>query len=147
MRPGPAHAIWLAQPDQRLRAQLAVGLRADGMEVVEFEGPEAALEALRGGGKAAVLVTTPAERRLTDRELAEQARLAAPRIEVILTPASPRPDGPPSTGFHVLSRPLDPFRLSRFIRLVAAKPALRGVLQAQYRSSRSEELASVPVTS
>ncbi|MGZ8407800.1 MAG: hypothetical protein ACXWVJ_07215 [Caulobacteraceae bacterium] len=142
-----AHAIWLAQPDERLRTQLAVGLRGDGMQVVEFGSPEAALEALREGGKAAVLVTTPAEGRLTERELAEQARLAAPRIEVILTPSAPRPDSTPSAGFHVLSRPLDPFRLSRFIRLVAAKPALRGVLQAQYRSARSEDPIAVPVAS
>ena len=147
MRPDPAHAIWLAQPDERLRTQLAAGLRNDGMHVVEYVSPEAALEALREGGKAAVLVTTPAEGRLTNRELAEQARLAAPRIELILTPSAPRPEGTPTAGFHVLSRPLDSFRLSRFIRLVAAKPSLRGVLQAQYRSARSDDLASVPVAS
>lgn len=142
-----AHAIWLAEPDERLRARLAAGLRGDGMHVVEYVSPEAALEALRKGGKAAVLVTAPAEGRLTDRELAEQARWAAPRIDLILTPSAPRDAGTLNAGFHVLSRPLDPSRLSRFIRLVAAKPALRGVLQAQYRSARSEHPASLPAVS
>ncbi|MDP1737933.1 MAG: hypothetical protein Q8L23_10885 [Caulobacter sp.] len=74
-----AHAIWLAEPDERLRAPLAEGLRCDGMHMVEYVSPEVALEALGRGGKAAVLVTAPAESRLTDRELAEQTRLAAPQ--------------------------------------------------------------------
>lgn len=130
-------AIWLVQRDARQRAQLAAGLRRDGMTVVEFEAAEAALEALRMGAVAAVLVTEPAAGRLTDRELSEQARTAAPRLEIIFTPTASEAGTAPPAGAHRLPKPLDPFKLSRFIRLVAAKPALRGALQTRYRAARS----------
>lgn len=136
-------AIWLVQRDARLRTQLAEGLRRDGMTVVEFEAVETALEALRKGARAAVLVTEPAAGRLTDRELSEQARMAAPRLEIIFTPQAGEADAAPPAGAHRLPKPLDAFKLSRFIRLVAAKPALRGTLQSRYRAARSVDSAVV----
>ena len=136
-------AIWLVQRDAKLRTQLAAGLRRDGMTVVEFEAAETALEALRKGARAAVLVTEPAAGRLTDRELTEQARMAAPRLEIIFTPTANTAEAPLPAGAHRLPKPLDPFKLSRFIRLVAAKPALRGTLQSRYRAARLVESAVV----
>lgn len=130
-------AIWLVQRDERLRAQLAAGLQRDGMSVVEYAAAEAALEALRKGGKAAVLVTEPAGGRLTNRELAEQARVVSPRLEIIFTPSARDTDEAAPAGTHLLVGPLDAFKLSRFIRLVVAKPALRSALRARYRQARS----------
>lgn len=136
-------AIWLVQRDDRLRIQLAAGLRRDGMNVVEFQTAETALEALRTGARAAILVTEPAAGRLTDRELSEQARMAAPRLEIIFTPLAGEADAAPPAGAYRLPKPLDAFKLSRFIRLVAAKPALRGTLQSRYRAARSGDSAVV----
>jgi DNA-binding NtrC family response regulator len=133
-------AIWLVQSDERLRAQWAAGLRRDGMAVVEFATAEPALEALRNGAGAAVLVTEPARGRLSDHQLADQARTCAPRIEIIFTPLAAADHGGTPVGAHVLAKPFDAFKLSRFIRLVAAKPALRAALQALYRQARSAEL-------
>lgn len=133
-------AIWLVQSDERLRTQWATGLRRDGMAVVEFPAAEPALEALRKDGGAAVLVVEPARGRLSDHQLAEQARACAPRIEIIFTPLAAADRGGTPVGAHVLAKPFDAFKLSRFIRLVAAKPALRAALQAIYRQARSAEL-------
>lgn len=132
-------AIWLVQSDERLRTQWAAGLRRDGMAVVEFPAAEPALKALREDRGAAVLVVEPARGRLSDHELVEQARACAPRIEIIFTPLAADRGGKPA-GVHVLAKPFDAFKLSRFIRLVACKPALRGALQALYRQARSAEL-------
>jgi DNA-binding NtrC family response regulator len=133
-------AVLLVEADEDARARLAAGLKQDGMDVIEFAVAEHALEALRRGLNAAVLVTEPAHGRLTDRELVEQAKDAASQISIILTsgPAAGRPDAPP--GAHRLAEPFDAARLSRFIRLVAARPALRGVLQRCYRAAKAEAM-------
>jgi DNA-binding NtrC family response regulator len=114
-------AILLVQADEDARAGLAAGLRRDGMEVVEFAVAEQALAALGRGLNAAVLVTEPALGRLTDRELAEQAKDAASQITIIMTPepAAGRLDAP--RGSHCLTKPFEAAKLSQFIRLVAAK--------------------------
>lgn len=113
-------AIWLVQSDARLRAQWAAGLRREGMAVVNFAA----------AGRS----------RLSDHQLADQARTCAPRIEIIFTPLAAADRGGTPVGAHVLAKPFDAFKLSRFIRLVAAKPALRAALQAIYRQARSAEL-------
>lgn len=130
-------AVLLVQADEGARAGLAAGLRRDGMEVVEFAVAEQALAALGRGLNAAVLITEPALGRLTDQELAEQVKDAASQITIILTPepAAGRLGAP--QGAHCLVKPFEAAKLSRFIRLVAAKPALRGVLQRWYRAAKA----------
>jgi DNA-binding response OmpR family regulator len=139
-------AIVLVQSDPGLRAQLAAGLRQDGMKVVEYAAAEMALAALGRGLNAAVLVTEPALGRLTEWELAEQARDAAPRLEIIFTrsPDANRLAAP--SGAHAIVKPFEAGKLSRFIRLVAARPALRSTLQRRYRQAKSCTLASHEVT-
>jgi DNA-binding NtrC family response regulator len=131
-------AVLLVQADEGARAGLAAGLRRDGMDVVEFAAAEQALAALGRGLNAAILVTEPARGRLTDQELAEQAKDAASEITIILTPepAARRLDAP--HGAHCLTKPFEAAKLSRFIRLVTAKPALRGVLQRWYHAAKDE---------
>ena len=43
-------------------------------------------------------------------------------------------------GAHILVKPLGAGKLSCFIRLVAAEPALRGELQCLYRQARSLQM-------
>lgn len=132
--------IWIMQPDEGLRTRLASELRHDGMKVVEYATEELALAALRRTGKAAVLVTEPASGRLTNGDLARQAKTTAPRLEIIFTPACEPEAGTTPPGAHVLVKPLGVGKLSRFIRLVAAKPALRSELQCLYRQARSLQM-------
>ena len=132
--------IWIMQPDQELRTRLASELRHDGMKVVEYASEEMALAALRRTGKAVVLVTEPASGRLTNEDLARQAKTTAPRLEIIFTPAREPEAGTTPPGAHVLVKPLGVGKLSRFIRLVAAKPALRSELQCLYRQARSLQM-------
>ena len=121
-------AIILVHADDGVRAGLAAGLREDGMDVVEFAAAEQALAALGRGMSAAVLVTEPALGRLTNQELAEQARDAVSQISIILTPeARTNPLSAPS-GAHCLAKPLEAAALSQFIRLVTAETELRGAL-------------------
>lgn len=82
----PPPAVLLVQADEGARAGLAAALRRDGMDVVEFAVAEQALAALGRGLNAAVLATEPALGRLTDLELAEQAKDAVSEITIILTP-------------------------------------------------------------
>lgn len=137
--------IWIMQPDDRLRTRLATELRHDGMKVVEYASEELALAALSRTGKAAVLVTEPASGRMTNGEFARQARRTAPRLEIIFTPASQPDAGATPPGAHVLVKPLGVGKLSRFIRLVAAKPALRNELQCLFRQARSLQMEAARV--
>jgi DNA-binding NtrC family response regulator len=146
-RPPDVPEIWIMQPDEGLRTRLASELRHDGMKVVEYASEELALAALRRTGKAAVLVTEPASGRRTNGDLARQAKTTAPRLEIIFTPASEPEAGTTPPGAHVLVKPLGVGKLSRFIRLVAAKPALRSELQCLYRQARSLQMdAARPAT-
>jgi DNA-binding NtrC family response regulator len=137
--------IWIIQPDERLRMRWASELRNDGMKVVEYASAEPALEALSKGGKAAVLVAEPASGKLTNGEFSEQARAWSPRLEIIFTPSGPEPDAA-HAGAHVLLKPFEAGKLSRFIRLVAAKPALRSTLQRLFRQARSLHMDAARAT-
>lgn len=139
----PLPAVWLIQPDARLLEALADGLRADGMTVSTFPSVEPALEGLNRGERPAVLVVAPLQGPLTDLEFTEQAKALSPRASIIFTPqltdaARALP------GDHVLAHPLESAKLSRFIRLVAGRPAFRSTLQSLYRQahSRSETTAN-----
>jgi DNA-binding NtrC family response regulator len=132
-----ASSVWLIQPDARLSATLAVGLRQDGMRVVKYGSAEAALAALGKGHKAGVLVTAPALGRMTNREFVEQAKAVAPRVIIVFTPPPAAADGHiPAEDAHILAGPLDVVKLSRFLRLITARPAPLGALQAAYRQTR-----------
>ena len=139
-RPPESPEIWIIQPDAPLRTTWATELRQDGMQVVEFGSLELALEALSKGAKAALLVTEPATGRLTYAEFFEQARAGSPRLEVVFTPNGELDTDCSPTSAHVLVRPFGAGKLSRFIRLVAAKPALRNTLQRQFRQARALEM-------
>lgn len=140
-------AILLVESDPERRAGLAAGLRRDGMKVIEHSSPEAALAALRRGMKAAVMVTEPALGRLTESELFEQVRDTAPRLVVIFTRAAGAGRLAAPQAAYALAQPFDPAKLSRFIRLVAARPALRSALQQQYRRTRSSQQTPMALTS
>lgn len=131
-------SLLLAYADPLVRQELAAGLRSDGMDVIECALVEQALNFLERGANAAILVAEPATGRLTDMELVEHARDAAPHITVILTPdpAVGRLSAPP--GAFTLPKPLEASKLSRYIRLVAARPALRSRLQHWFRSTHAD---------
>lgn len=134
-KPEPLAAIWLIQPDEPLTETLAEGLRRDGMTVSIVPSIAPALQALHQGGRPAVVVVAPFEGPLTDLEFIEQAKALSPRVAVFFTPSS---TGVARTrsGAHILPHPLDGAKLSRFIRLVAARPALRSTLQTLYRNAQ-----------
>ena len=137
-------AIWLIQPEALLLEALADGLRRDGMTVSSFPSIEPALEALNRGERPAVLVVGPLQGPLTDLEFTEQTKALAPRVAVIFTPQLTDPVRA-TPGAHILAHPLDSAKLSRFIRLVAARPAFRGALQSLYREAHpASEAATAP---
>lgn len=146
-RPPEVPEIWIMQTDERLRHRLASELRSDGMKVVEYETEELALAALCRTGKVAVLVTEPASGRRTNGDLARDAKTTAPRLEIIFTPATEPEAGTTPAGAHVLVKPLGVGKLSRFIRLVAAKPVLRSELQSLYRQARSLQMDAASAAS
>lgn len=134
--------IWLVQSDADLSHRLAADLRQDGMPVTVFPSIVPALEALTRGERPAVLVVAPLQGPLTDLEFTEQAKALAPRATLVFTPQRAEPTNP-TPGVHVLAHPLDGAKLSRFIRLVAGRPAVRGALQALYRAAHP---ASTPAS-
>lgn len=109
------------------------------MSVIECDSPESAFLALSKGLGAAVLVTAPvpATSWLTHREFVEQARDASPDLEIIFTTARFDEGSASPVRVHVLPGPVEAAMLSRFVRLVVARPTLRGTLQAQHRQARS----------
>lgn len=137
--------VWLVQADPERRRQWAAGLRQDGMAVREFDRIGDALTALRQSPSVAMLVTEANNGPLAVLELLNQARTAAPGLETVFTQqaGSDRASCPP--GLAVLTEPFDGAKLSRHIRLVAAKPALRSALQRRFRQAR--QMARTPVTS
>lgn len=133
--------VFLVERDDEHRSAMAEGLRSDGMNVSEFTRSAEALTSLSNGGRPAVVVVTPEGDGVTDGELAWAAKANSPQTNIVFTH---RPSGatlPPGT--HVLTTPFAPDRLSRFIRLVVAKPALRSTLQALYRRARSSGVRAV----
>lgn len=138
--------IWLIQPDAALSDRLAADLRRDGMTVAAFPSILPALEALTGGERPAVLIIAPRLGPLTDPEFTEQAKALAPRAKLVFTPQRAEPsDSTP--GDHRLAHPLDGAKLSRFTGLVAARPAVRGTLQALYRAANPPRPAASADTS
>ena len=124
--------ILLIEPDLDLRRALAEGLTSDGMAVAACASAADALTRLDDGLIPAVLVT-PFAPGIEESALIIKSRLRWPRLEVVFT-------GPPSArvalrgGYH-LAAPFDADKLSRFLRLVVARPALRSVLQHRYRDA------------
>lgn len=138
--------IWLIQPDADLSGRLTADLRRDGMTVAVFPSILPALEALTAGERPAVLVVAPRLGPLTDLEFTEQAKAMAPSATFVFTPQRVEPSNS-SPGVHILAHPLDGAKLSRFIRLVAARPAVRGALQALYRAANPPRPAASADTS
>ncbi|MDP3852457.1 hypothetical protein [Phenylobacterium sp.] len=136
--------IVLVESDGELRGRLAAGLRHDGMRVVEYEDGGPALAAIEQGLSADILVISPQGGGVVTYDMARQARALAPQIQIVVTPAPQETHDLPSEA-HVLVKPFEPSRLSRYIRFVAAKPALRGALRAVYRQARSARPALTPL--
>jgi hypothetical protein len=108
---------------------LATQLRADWPDIVEFASCHTALAALAKGRKPAVMVTEPPSGILTKFEFFEQAMDFAPRALVIFTPQAVRAETLPR-GARAFGHPLEAARLSGFIRLLVAAPALTSTLSA-----------------
>ena len=106
------------------------------MNVVEFHRSAQALAAIAEGARPAVLVIAPEGDGLITCEHVGQVRASSPRTQIILVL---EPGGYPEIpwGSHVLVKPFKPSKLSRFIRLAVAKPALRSALQTLYRRAHS----------
>jgi len=136
--------IVLVENDGELRGRLAAGLRHDGMRVVEYEHGGPALAAIQQGLSADVLVICPQDDGTVTCDVARQAKALAPQIQIVVTPAPEATTGLPPEA-HVLVKPFEPSRLSRYIRLVAARPALRGALRAVYRQARSAAPPTAPL--
>lgn len=128
--------VFLVEHDLDLCGVMAEGLRLDGMNVVEFHESAQALAAIAEGARPAVLVIAPEGDGLITCEHVDQAKASSPGTQIILLL---EPDGDPEipSGSHVLVKPFKPSKLSRFIRLAVAKPALRSTLQALYRRAHS----------
>ena len=128
--------IFLVEHDLDLRGVVAEGLRFDGMSVVEFHRSAQALAAIAEGARPAVLVIAPEGDGLITCEHVGQVRASSPRTQIILV-LEPGGDPEIPSGSHVLVKPFKPSKLSRFIRLAVAKPALRSALQTLYRRAHS----------
>lgn len=128
--------VFLVEHDIDLRGAVAEELRFDGMSIVEFQGSAQALTAIAEGGRPAVLVIASEGDGLITCEHVRQAKALSPRTQIVVVL---EPDGDPKipSGSHVLVKPFAPSKLSRFIRLAVAKPALRSTLQALYRRAHS----------
>ena len=136
--------IVLVERDTDLRSQLAAGLRHDGMRIVEYADGGPALVALEQGLSAAVLVIAPQSGGEATCDVVRRAKALSPQIQIVVTPAPEETSGLPPAA-HVLVKPFEASRLSRYIRLVAARPALRGALRAAYRQARSAPRPSTPL--
>jgi len=119
--------ILLVDDEQSLRVTLAANLELEGMEVVEAESGERALELLR---------TTPFDLILSDirmngmsgAELFERAKELRPEIPVVLMTAFALEDvvrGALRNGvFAVLPKPFDVEHMSRTVRRALKRPAV-----------------------
>lgn len=142
--PKVAHAapppVMIVEPDDAARAGLEAGLTADGMVVATFATEAAALTALDDGAAPAVLVT-PATPGAEDALLVTRSRAKWPRLAIVFTGPRQSPINLP--GAYHLATSSDAAKLSRFLRLVVARPALRSTLQSRYRDARrTSRLAS-----
>jgi hypothetical protein len=135
-QPSAAPAIWLICPDEPLRGRVARGLRVDGMNVVEFAWVEAAVAAHQGGARPAIaLIQT-----FTELELAESLdglRAGPTPPEIVILGEVPDSFVVPAAA-HRFHGEINVWRLSRFLRLVVARPSLRSALQASYRLAHEQ---------
>lgn len=127
--------IMLVQFGRDDRARLAEGLRRDGMNVVEYAAAEFALDDLDQGLRSDLLVSD-IDGAEAGQFVIRRAKAACSNILVILTPAPGDIECAHLSGAHTLVKPFAADKLSRFIRLVAARPALRATLQRLFRNSR-----------
>jgi DNA-binding response OmpR family regulator len=125
--------ILIVEPDPELRTALVDGLTADGMTVAACGSAAQALERLGLGLVPAVLVI-PAAPGIEESPLVINSRLRWPRLEVVFTGRACATIN--LRGAHHLPAPFDADKLSRFLRLVVARPALRSTLQSRYRLAR-----------
>jgi hypothetical protein len=132
----------IVEPDGAVRTELEAGLTADGMVVATFATEAAALAALEIGAAPAVLVTAGAENAL----LVTRSREKWPRLAIVFT--GPLQSQINLRGAYHLAAYSEPAKLSRFLRLVVARPALRSTLQSRYRNARqADRSASRPEVS
>lgn len=136
-------SVFLVEHDIEFRGALADGLRFDGMNAVEFHGSAEALAAIAEGARPAVLVIGGEGDGLITCEHVGQAKASSPRTQIVLV-LEPGGDPKIPSGSHVLVKPFKPSKLSRFIRLAVAKPALRSTLQALYRRAHSAPARATP---
>lgn len=135
--------VFLVEHDLDLRGVVAEGLRVDGMNIVEFHRSAQALAAIAEGARPAVLVIAPEGDGLITCKHIVQAKAMSPRTQIVLV-LEPGGDPEIPPGSHVLVKPFKPSKLSRFIRLAVAKPALRSTLQASYRRAHSAPAGATP---
>lgn len=128
--------VFLVEHDLGLCGVVAEGLRFDGMNVVEFRRSAEVLAAITGGARPAVLVIAPEGDGLLTCEHVNQAKASSPRTQIVFL-LEPGGDPESPSGCHTLLKPFKPSKLSRYIRLAVAKPALRSALQALYRQAQS----------
>jgi len=129
----PPPPIMIVEPDGAVRAALQAGLMADGMVVFTFATEGDALVALEAGVAPAALVVagTPGAE---DTLLVTRSREKWPRLAVVFTGSLPSQIKLP--GAYHLAAGANAAKLSRFLRLVVARPALRSTLQRRYRDAR-----------
>lgn len=135
MSPESVPVIWLVVSDAAWRARLASVLQTDGMHVRGFDSVPAVMGTLSRTSSPDILVVDPSNAPVTTAELAEQVRDAAPQAQILLTPPCEMSSDAGGVTIPTLVQPFEGDKLSRFIRLVVAKPALRGVLQARFRTA------------
>lgn len=134
-QPPAAPATWLICSDELLRARLARGLRIDGMNVIEFEGGEPVIAALQRGAPPAIAALDAAG--LASAEIVEGLCAGSPSPEIVLF-GEPSDGSAIPRGAHRFRGEINVWRLSRFLRLVVARPALRSALQASYRLAHEQ---------
>ena len=125
--------VMIVESDGVVRAKLEAGLAADGMVVAAFATTAAALAAIEDGVVPAVLVT-PATPGAEISPLVACSREKWPRLAIVFT--GPFPFQIDLRGAYHLAAYPDPVKLSRFLRLVVARPALRSTMQSRYRDAR-----------
>jgi hypothetical protein len=103
------------------------------MHVVEFVILEA-LAALRDAARPSIVIIEAAA--LTSDAIVEALRAGSPKAEIVILGEASKTCAIP--GAHRLRGEVTAWRLSRFLRLAIARPALRSTLQAAYRLAHQQ---------
>lgn len=125
--PAAAPRVWIVDEDPVMLNHLGDLLRADGHEVIAFDDPGRAIEALRGAaGTVDHLVTDLGSPGLAGHDLARVARALNPQVNVVLCTSQ---DGPPDDttarvlGQHCwLRKPIAPGALAAALRRRPRRP-------------------------